>query len=392
MAAMVQQQPAQGESAARRFWRAKMAEHPNVAGLLAIAGEVARFFLNGHFIVALARWVIRVSGYVAESALLFAVLWISGTSVAPGLIELFMSKTVMQARRGLALIVLALVPEVILANAIVNALGHWQTVTLNRHHLVAWAWAILFTIPTVLFLLLTAYTLNNLVANGGTFVQASTGIVGLRCFAGWTYGLLELVYAGVGRKMVNQTQPTITPAQPVPAAAPALQPIDSEKIARQLLPLIVQEVKLTLPDTTNMDEQLHQLRAKVEELAKQIARQSETVDETETETIDETEDETNITSFEDAKFHLILPENETSDETETRPTPRVTVKLNQERSAAKRSTKVETKNETNNGRGAARQKALRAIKKNPDISVAELAKRAGITPQYAGQILKQQSV
>ena len=74
MAAIVQQQPAarSEESAARQFWREKMDEHPTIAGLLAIAGEVAGFFLNGHFIVALARWIIRVSGYVAESALLFA--------------------------------------------------------------------------------------------------------------------------------------------------------------------------------------------------------------------------------------------------------------------------------------------------------------------------------
>src|SRR6266487_4190195 len=98
MASIVQQQPSAGseESAARRFWRSKMQKHPNLAGTLAIAGEVAGFFLNGHFIVALARWMIRVGGYVAESALLFAVLWISATSVAPDLIELVMSAKTMQ--------------------------------------------------------------------------------------------------------------------------------------------------------------------------------------------------------------------------------------------------------------------------------------------------------
>ena len=107
MAAIVQQQPAarSEESAARQFWREKMDEHPNSAGLLAIAGEVAGFFLNGHFIVALARWIIRVSGYVAESALLFAVLWISGTSVAPHLVVLVMSAKTMQSLVSVALVV-----------------------------------------------------------------------------------------------------------------------------------------------------------------------------------------------------------------------------------------------------------------------------------------------
>jgi hypothetical protein len=66
MAAMVKPQPTQEDSAARRFWREKMQEHPNLAGTRAIAWEIAGFFLNGHCIVALARWVIRVSGSIAE--------------------------------------------------------------------------------------------------------------------------------------------------------------------------------------------------------------------------------------------------------------------------------------------------------------------------------------
>jgi hypothetical protein len=383
MATIVQQhQPTVGssESAARQFWRAKMERHPNIAGLLAIAGEVAGFFLNGHCIVALARWIIRVSGYVAESALLFAVLWISGTSVAPHLVELVMSEKTMQYFVSVALIALALIPEIILANAIVNTLGHIHTASQQRTP-VAWAWAGLFTLPTLLFLGLTAYTLNTLVANGGNFVQASAGLVGLRCFAGWTYGLLEMVYAGVGRRMVNQAQPVITPAQPV---APAMaQQIDYEEIVSLLLPLIAQEVRQAVPDTNGMVEQLHQLRADVEGLTQRIAKSPET--------IDETENETNITSVEDAKFHLKLQENETDLETETLPTPRITVKLKQERSTAKKASSVETKSETNNARGTARQKALRVIKRNPDINASELAKRARITPQYASQILKQQA-
>jgi hypothetical protein len=119
MAAMIQsQQPAQGVSAARAFWQGKMQAHPNLAGVLAIAGEVAGWFLNGHFLVWLGQKVISISGRIAETALLFAVLWISGTSVAPGLIELFMSAKTMQYLVWLALIVLALIPEIILGNAI----------------------------------------------------------------------------------------------------------------------------------------------------------------------------------------------------------------------------------------------------------------------------------
>jgi hypothetical protein len=268
MATVVQQQLAAGseESAARRFWREKMDEHPNLAGLLAIGGEVAGFFVNGHVIVALARWIIRVSGYVAESALLFAVLWISATSVAPDLVELFMSAKLMQYLIWLALVTLALIPEIILGNAIINAAARWLCVVRDRHNVMAWTWAMAFTIPTVLFLILTALTLNTLASAGGNFVQASNGLVGLRCFAGWSYGLLELVYAGIGRRMVNQAQLMLTPVQPTSARA-----IDYEEIVRQLLPLVAQEVRQIVPDTTGMVEQLQQLRANLEELKVSVA-------------------------------------------------------------------------------------------------------------------------
>src|SRR6266536_1402612 len=208
MATIVQQQPQQ-ESAARAFWNAKMQERPNLAGGLAIAGEVVGYFVNFHFLVALGRWVLRVGGYIAETALLFAVLWISGTSVAPGLVELVMSEKTMQYFVSVAVVALALIPEIILANAIINALGHVHTAS-QQKTVVGWIWATLFTLPTILFLVLTAVTLNRLTSNGGNFVEASKDMLGLRCFAGWTYGLLEMVYAGVGNRMVYQP----APAQP----------------------------------------------------------------------------------------------------------------------------------------------------------------------------------
>jgi hypothetical protein len=376
MAAIMQSQQSSDVSAARAFWQSKMQKHPNIAGLLSITQEVAGFFLNGHFIVALARWIIRVSGYVAESALLFAVLWISATSVAPGLVELFMNAKLMQSLVSVALIVLALIPEIILANAIVNAAGHWLTVARDRHNVMAWTWAIAFTLPTLLFLFLTAYTLNTLAANGGNFVQASTGMVGLRCFAGWSYGLLEMVYAGIGRKMVGQAQPAITPApvQPTPA-----QQIDYQEIARQLLPTLRDELKQIVPDTTGLVEQLHQLRTTVETLAARNMDESEPLDEPGQENI------LNLQSYRQVQ------NNEPLIETESEPKPRITVNLDELENEPVIETKREPKREPTKGNGTAQERALRVLKKYPNASPSELAKRAGITPQYAGRILKQKA-
>jgi hypothetical protein len=373
MAAIMQQSvQAQETSAARAFWQSKMGEHPNVAGLLAIAGEVAGWFLNGHFLVWLGQKVISISGRVAETALLFAVLWISGTSVAPGLIELFMSAKTMQYLVWLALIVLALIPEIILGNSIINAAGHWQNVASERHNVMAWVWAILFTIPTVLFLILTALTLNALVSDGGNFVQASNGLVGMRCFAGWTYGLLALVYAGIGRKMVNQAQPIITPAQPV-QPTPAQQ-IDYQEIARQLLPLVVAPIQQANGDV------IQELRGEIERLSEQIVNLQAVQITAKSEPVEEPEQENivNLQAYREVQ----------SDEPETRPKPRITVNLKPERSAAR----VEPKNEPARGNGTAQEKAARILKRTPEITASELAKRAGCTPQYAGRLLKKQAV
>lgn len=217
------------------FWQEQAQKHPNVYGILSTLGAVISFFINGHAIVVLGRWVIRVSGYIAETALLFAVLWITGTSIAPNLVELIITAKVMQYLVSLALVVLALIPEIILANAIVNAVRHWLTVIRNRRSVSAWIWAVAFTVPTVLFFILTAITLNTLGANGGNIVQASTQSVNLRIDAGWIYGLLELTYAGV-KKFLGPQQANIPVPQPTPVP-PALP--TAEELALSLVPLLV---------------------------------------------------------------------------------------------------------------------------------------------------------
>ncbi len=233
---MTQPQQQIGSNLANDFWQEQMRKHPNVYGILSTLGAVISFFINGHAIVVLGRWVIRVSGYVAETALLFAVLWITGTSIAPNLVELVITANVMQYLVSLALVVLALIPEIILANAIVNAVRHWLTVLRNRRSVSAWIWAVAFTIPTILFFILTAITLNTLGGNGGNIVQASTQSVNLRIDAGWMYGLLELTYAGVKKFLGPQQQATTPASQPVPVP-PALP--TPEELALSLVPLLV---------------------------------------------------------------------------------------------------------------------------------------------------------
>jgi DNA-binding MarR family transcriptional regulator len=84
------------------------------------------------------------------------------------------------------------------------------------------------------------------------------------------------------------------------------------------------------------------------------------------------------------EVHPCEPSDETADEPETRPTPRIMVNLQAE--------KRETKREPAKAGAMAQEKALRILKRTPEITASELAKRAGCTPQYAGRLLKKQSI
>jgi len=215
------------------FWQEQRYKHPTLYGILSTLWTVISFFLNGHFIVVAGRWLIRVSGYVSETSLLFAVLWITGTSIAPDLIKLVMSETMMQRVLWFALIVLAIIPEIILANAIVNAIGHWITLARHPQSVVAWTWALLFTLPTVLFFILTAITLNTLGAHHGNLVAVSTDTLNWRIDAGWIYGLLEMTHAGVKKFMPQHAQSSSAPVPVLPTMP------TSQEVADTLMPLFM---------------------------------------------------------------------------------------------------------------------------------------------------------
>lgn len=366
MTSMGGQQPI---SPARRFLDAQIAKHPTIYGVLCILGAIASFFLNGHVVVWAARWIIRVSGYIAESALLFAVLWISGTSVAPGLAEFFMSKQLMQYLVWLALITLALIPEIILANAIVNVVGRWYAVARDWSNVGLWIWAALFTIPTFMFLILTAITLNTLGANGGNFVQASTSMVNLRLDAGWIYGLLELTYAGV-KKFTAQKPQMNTPAPQPQATASQPQPLQQLEEMVATFNHRLQELN------TKLEEMRAQPSQEVTLLATQMVLLTEQVKHLQSE--QQVDSELTEEATENQPPTEALPDGE-SDASSVGKTNGKPIRL------------VKTKASPSTGRGEAVKRAQRIIKRNPQITPTELAKRAKISRSYASQLIAQQT-
>ena len=184
--------------AARRFWEQQMKRHPTLHGMLSLLGSVAEFFTGGHFLVRLGQRVVMTGGVIAETSLLFATLWVTADYTVPQFLRTVLPAELISTCNSLSQASFSLLPEIILASAIVTTVQLWQRAGANwqsRH----WVWAGLYSAPTLTFLALTLYTILTFSSQGGSIAQASGAALALRCFAGYSYALLELVYARIGK-------------------------------------------------------------------------------------------------------------------------------------------------------------------------------------------------
>src|SRR5260370_32100593 len=139
------------KSAAKRFWDEQMEKHATIHGILSIISSTVEFFTGGHFIVRLGQKVVLTGGVIAETSLLFATLWVTADYTIPAFLRKFMSLDLMNSFSSLSQAAFSLLPEIILASAIVTTIHHWKiahTDWNNKH----WIWASLFTAPTLTFL------------------------------------------------------------------------------------------------------------------------------------------------------------------------------------------------------------------------------------------------
>ncbi len=188
-------------------------------------------------------------------------------------------------------------------------------------------------------------------------------------------GLLRL-----GQAMGQQGLDLRADLRGVQDAIPALMQAQSHVIIAEVEGQFRQALT-TLPVVPSYEEPLQQMQ---EQIAALLEALKPSVEEEE----EEPSHETNITLFEAAKVRHQQQESEPAPELESPASARITVKLADETSPK---TKRSSKRQTANARGTAQEKARRIIKRNPDIAPAELAKKTGITPQYASRILKQYS-
>ena len=186
-----------------------LAQHPRLLKawhVLKILWKGVCIFIDWTLGLKIVVWVgarlILTVGRSSETLLLFATLWATGQQVQAEWINgLFgvhgknITGTLPDQLTGLTTVIFSLVPEIILPYAILTTIKHWQTTCQQKTkggRAYYGLWALLYTVPTVVFLGLTLITLKNM--GSGNIADAAAGTMNVRSLASWSYALVEMLY------------------------------------------------------------------------------------------------------------------------------------------------------------------------------------------------------
>jgi len=157
-----------------------------------------QYIFNGHFIVSFVRWVVVTGGNIAESAFLLATLWVTVNAVAHTLLTWFMPVRMIELLNYLSVIAFSALPELIIIPVIGVCFSHWVLFKQHKNRS-ACTWGILYTIPTIVFLIMTILTITMFVSTGGThFVPATGWQLVVRCLSGWMYAAVNMLFQKLG--------------------------------------------------------------------------------------------------------------------------------------------------------------------------------------------------
>lgn len=162
-----------------------------------------RYIFFFEWVIDLARWLITTGGNIAESAFLLATVYVTINTVAHQLIAWLVPDNVVIVLNQVSVIAFSVLPELIIFAAIKVTFDHFK-MAFSTKRFDAWVWSVLYLLPTVVFLMLTIVTISSFVnveavnANGAP--QATGVMLVVRCLAGWSYGMLQMLWVRLGHE------------------------------------------------------------------------------------------------------------------------------------------------------------------------------------------------
>jgi len=179
-----------------------MEKHPHIGAILHGSGWLFHYLFTGKWIVDLVRWLIETGGNVAESAFLLATVYVTINTVAHVLVTWLLPATLIVTFNQVSVIAFSVLPELIIFAAIKVTFDHFK-MALSTRRFDAWAWALAYVLPTSVFLFLTILTISSFVSVEASSVnapQATGPMLVTRCLAGWSYGMLQILFAKIGHE------------------------------------------------------------------------------------------------------------------------------------------------------------------------------------------------
>ncbi|HEU5375511.1 MAG TPA: hypothetical protein VFV38_08745 [Ktedonobacteraceae bacterium] len=191
------------------------------------------YIFGGHIIVKTWQKALIKAGYISEGALGVAGLWALANHVLHSyLASNPVTNSVIDPLNAFTMAAFTLIPDLILASAILVTINRYKA-WINKEGKADWLWALAYTVPTIIFACLTAYTLSTVssLAGGGDaskVVYASGTELQIRVLSAYFYGLIEILFAFTHK---GNGHTVLVPAQtPQPAPVPQTPQIDVQQI------------------------------------------------------------------------------------------------------------------------------------------------------------------
>lgn len=159
------------------------------------------------WVIDLVRWLLDVGGTIAESAFLLATTYVIINLVAHKLVlwMVFGDTNVIDSLNQIAMIAFSVLPELIAISAIKKSYEMW-ILSFGTKRVECFVWAVLFTLPTLVFLYMTIRTINGFVSleSAGQSYSLTGDDLRWRVVSGFVYGVSQKLFAEIGKGTLDK--------------------------------------------------------------------------------------------------------------------------------------------------------------------------------------------
>jgi hypothetical protein len=178
-------------------------KHPVVGLPVHVISFLYHYITSFKWVIDIVRWMVTTAGNIAESAFLLATVYVTTNTVAHLLVTWILPAQMIVTLNQISTMAFSVLPELIIAQALKITFDHWKVVWRSPKRVDAWIWACSYTIPTLVFLIMTILTISTFVnfeAVNATPPQATGPMLVIRCLAGWSYGMVQILFVSIGKQ------------------------------------------------------------------------------------------------------------------------------------------------------------------------------------------------